>query len=72
MQVSLITCTNNSDRTIRNCCMSIFSQTYLNLEHIIIDNNSNDNTLDILNKSQINNQNHKLVKFDYSYTIIIC
>jgi len=36
--------------------MSIFSQTYLNLEHIIIDNNSYDNTLDILNKSQINNQ----------------
>ena len=56
MQVSLITCTNNSDRTIRNCCMSIFSQTHLNLEHIIIDNNSNDNTLNILNKSQINNQ----------------
>jgi len=56
MQVSLITCTNNSDKTIHDCCMSIFSQTYLNLEHVIIDNNSYDNTLDILNKSQINNQ----------------
>ncbi len=56
MQVSLITCTYNSEKTVDDCCKSIRSQTYKNLEHIIIDNNSNDNTLDILNKSQIINQ----------------
>ena len=56
MQVSLITCTSNSEETLEDCCNSIYSQTYKNLEHIIIDNNSNDNTLDILNKSKINNQ----------------
>ena len=56
MQVSLITCTYNSEKTVDDCCKSIRSQTYKNLEHIIIDNNSNDNTLDILNKSKINNQ----------------
>jgi len=56
MQVSLITCTSNSEETLEDCCNSIYLQTYKNLEHIIIDNNSNDNTLDILNKSKINNQ----------------
>ena len=50
MQVSLITCTNDSEKTIANCCNSIQSQTYMDLEHIVIDNKSNDNTLDILNK----------------------
>ena len=56
MQVSLITCTYNSEKTVEDCCKSIRSQTYKNLEHIIIDNNSNDNTINILNKSQISNQ----------------
>ena len=56
MQVSLITCTYNSEKTVEDCCNSIRSQTYKNLEHIIIDNNSDDSTLDKLNKSQINNQ----------------
>ena len=56
MQVSLITCTNDSEKTIANCCNSILSQTYIDLEHIVIDNKSNDNTLDILNKSKIKNQ----------------
>ena len=39
MQVSLITCTNNSEKTIKDCCLSIFSQTYENIEHIILDKN---------------------------------
>ena len=31
MQVSLITCTNNSEKTIKDCCLSIFSQSYGNI-----------------------------------------
>ena len=49
MQVSLITCTNNSEQTIKYCCQSIFSQTYHNIEHIILDNNSQDKTVSIIN-----------------------
>ena len=50
MQVSLITCTNNSEKTIKDCCLSIFSQTYENLEHIILDKNSQDETISIVKK----------------------
>ena len=50
MQVSLITCTNNSEETIKDCCLSISSQTYSNIEHIILDNNSKDKTVSIIKK----------------------
>ncbi len=53
MQVSLITCTSNSEKTIKDCCLSIFSQSYDDIEHIIIDNNSLDNTLSIAKESKI-------------------
>ena len=56
MQISLITCTNNSEKTIKDCCLSILSQTYENIEHIILDNQSNDETLDIAKKYKIKNQ----------------
>ncbi len=48
MQVSLITCTNNSEKTIKNCCLSVYSQTYNNIEHIVIDKNSQDQTISII------------------------
>ena len=38
MQVSLITCTNNSEKTIKDCCQSISFQTYDDIEHIIQEN----------------------------------
>ena len=50
MQVSLITCTNDSEKTIKNCCLSISSQSYSNIEHIILDKNSKDNTISIVKK----------------------
>ena len=56
MQVSLITCTKNSEKVFKDCCSSIFSQTHKNIEHIIIDNNSLDNTLSIAKDSQIMSQ----------------
>ena len=55
MQVSLITCTNNSEKTINDCCMSIFSQTYDNIEHIILDKNSQDKTISIIKKYERKN-----------------
>jgi glycosyltransferase len=56
MQVSLITCTYNSEKTIKDCCLSILSQSYENIEHIVLDKQSQDLTLDILFKYKIKNQ----------------
>ena len=48
MKVTIITCTNNSESTLAWNLKSIAMQTYLTIEHIIIDNNSSDNTLNIV------------------------
>jgi glycosyltransferase involved in cell wall biosynthesis len=47
MKISVIVNTKNSERTIRQCLDSIFSQTYENFETILVDANSKDETLQI-------------------------
>jgi glycosyltransferase involved in cell wall biosynthesis len=49
MRISLITVTYNSATTIASCIASVNAQTYPNIEHIIIDGASKDNTLEIIN-----------------------
>ncbi len=48
--VSIITITLNCDNYIDKTIQSVLSQTYVNIEYIIIDGGSTDNTLNILNK----------------------
>ena len=48
MKISIITVTLNSEFTIRDTLNSVFSQTYKNIEHIIVDGGSNDQTCSIL------------------------
>jgi glycosyltransferase len=48
-KVSIITATYNSSATIKDTLESIAKQTYHNIEHIIIDGASTDNTLAIVN-----------------------
>jgi len=50
MKVSIITVTYNSASTIRDTLESVAQQTYSNIEHIIIDGLSKDNTLEIVNE----------------------
>ena len=50
MLISIITPTFNSENTIEKNVKSIIYQTYKNFEHIIIDNKSKDNTIDVINK----------------------
>ncbi|EFM9915047.1 glycosyltransferase, partial [Escherichia coli] len=45
MKVSIITVTYNSEKTLRNTLESIELQTYNDIEYIIIDGGSTDNTL---------------------------
>lgn len=49
MKISIITATFNSAESIKDCIKSVNYQTYNNIEHIIIDGASKDNTLGIIN-----------------------
>lgn len=51
MKVSLITGTYNSAEFIKDCVTSINEQDYNNIEHIIVDGVSKDNTVDIIKKT---------------------
>ncbi|OQP66877.1 glycosyl transferase [Niastella vici] len=50
MKISIITATYNSAATIRDTLVSIAEQQYTNIEHLIVDGASNDNTLAIVNE----------------------
>ena len=50
MKISIITATYNSEKFIKINIESVNNQTYQNIEHIIIDNKSKDNTLSIAKK----------------------
>ena len=50
MKVTVITVTYNSGKTIEDTMKSVQAQTYPDIEHIIIDGASTDNTLEIVRK----------------------
>ena len=48
--VTIVTATYNSEKTIRDTLTSVASQDYPRIDHVIIDGQSNDNTLEIVNE----------------------
>lgn len=59
MKVSIITITYNSEATIRDTIESVLNQTYSDIEYIIVDGLSKDNTLNIV--SEYSNRIAKVV-----------
>ncbi len=51
MKISIITATYNSERTISDTLSSLEKQTYLDVEYIIVDGASKDNTLTVISQN---------------------
>ncbi|MFA6518482.1 MAG: glycosyltransferase family 2 protein [Candidatus Shapirobacteria bacterium] len=61
---TIITCSKNSSSTIINTINSVKKQSFTDYQHIFIDGNSTDNTVNIINKYKCNNQDKvKLFQF---------
>ena len=61
MKISIITVTLNSDKTLRDTLNSVLSQRYKNIEHIIVDGGSQDQTKAILKRYP--NKNKKIYTY---------
>ena len=59
MYLSVINSNYNSQDTILKCINSVIKQNFKSYEHIIIDNNSEDMTLELI--SEVKNKNLKLI-----------
>ena len=49
MKISVITVVYNNERTIKEAMQSVLSQTYEDIEYVIIDGKSKDNTVNLIN-----------------------
>ena len=61
IKITIITVTLNSEQTIKDSLNSILSQKYKNIEHIIVDGGSNDQTMKILKRYP--NKNKKIYTY---------
>lgn len=52
MKISIITVTHNCELVLSDCLNSVALQKYKNIEHIIVDNASNDGTISLLNSKR--------------------
>jgi glycosyltransferase involved in cell wall biosynthesis len=50
MKISLITVTHNSEKYLEECIQSVLKQNYKDIEHIIVDGNSTDGTVSIIER----------------------
>jgi len=61
LKVTIITATYNSKKNIKTFLESVLNQTYKDIEIIIIDGNSNDNTLSVVNSMLLGYVNSKVI-----------
>ena len=60
LKISIITTCFDSDKTIAYTLSSVHNQTYKNIEHILIDGGSQDDTIKIINEYKNKNKNKKI------------
>ena len=60
--ITIITSVFNGEKYIKECLLSVLNQTYSDFEHIIIDDNSNDNTVKIIKDLIKNDSRFKLLE----------
>ena len=65
--VSIVTITRNRGNLLRRCINSVLSQTYTNIEHIVVDGASEDNTDEVVN--EFNDERLKYYKLDYNWPL---
>ena len=53
MKVTIITAVKNREKVIGDAIDSVNNQNYQNIEHIIVDGNSSDNTPTVINEKKI-------------------
>jgi glycosyltransferase involved in cell wall biosynthesis len=70
IKISIITTCFNSDKALAYCLHSVFSQTYENIEHILIDGGSTDSTVEILKKHKIKKKKIIIAKNSSIYEAI--
>ena len=63
MKVSIITCTYNSAATVADTIRSVNRQTYDNIEHIIVDGLSKDDTIAIVKANAGDRQREKIREY---------
>lgn len=57
MKISIITATYNSAKTLEACMDSVLNQTYNDIEYVLIDGNSSDETLHLIKSKAENHDN---------------
>lgn len=56
---SVVISTYNSEKTIEKTLKSVFNQTYRDFEIVLVDDGSTDNTLSVIQKIRMNNNNNR-------------
>ena len=62
LTISIVTVCLNSEKSIAYTLYSVFYQTYKNIEHVIIDGGSTDDTLKIIKKHKRKKKNFYIRK----------
>lgn len=65
--VSVITITRNRGNLLKRCISSVLSQTYTNIEHIVVDGASDDNTDDVV--ASFKDDRLRFEKLDYNWPL---